>query len=679
MTADDVAKAAPLAVAVPMPTSPVLATSTSIDSLSLSGLVRAFSLIFGEGMSLGLCCWALLSSPRVQSYALENRLPVRERVELLAAAFGTGALGLLLAALYLGISTSGSLRRLQEISARLAPLLVAGILPYMFRWQLWQARELTFGILVTVLGFALHAAILKSLQAPPLFGARLLPLQRLLARLARRWEPWLPATLVVLGALGYAAFFSYFTVANHRNLRTASFDLGLEDNLLWNVLHGGQFMKSSPLVGPVGSHFGYHATFFAYVIAPFYALYQRPEALLIFQSVMIGAAVLPLYALAKRYVSKWAACLVGLAYLLYPPAHGSNLYDFHYIPLGVFFLWLTLYLLETRRYKWTILAVVLTLSVREDVSAALIIVGAYLIFSGRNPRGGIAVASAAAVYFFLMKGVVMPRFLEGGQSFVHQYAGLLPPGERGFGGVMKTVLANPVYTLTSLLEEEKLLYIVQIGAPLCFFPWRRPIGLLCSLPGFFFTLLATGYPPLIQISFQYTAHWTAFLFVALLANLAWIHKPAFAGDLAGTIRQRAWLSTIVLLTVFTSYQYGAILQQNTARGGFGPYVFKTSPEDRANYQKVLALIAKVPPRAKICSSENLVPHVSSRPDSYTLRVGVFDAEYLLFSLPSSGEEAANLRPALAGAFGVVQVLEPYVLAKRGHSKELNPSVMSRVR
>ena len=35
-----------------------------------------------------------------------------------------------------------------------------------------------------------------------------------------------------------------------------------------------------------------------------------------------------------------------------------------------------------------------------------------------------------------------------------------------------------------------------------------------------------------------------------------------------------------------------------------------------------ALIAKVPPLAKISSSENLVPHVSSRPDSYTARVGV---------------------------------------------------------
>ena len=151
---------------------------------------------------------------------------------------------------------------------------------------------------------------------------------------------------------------------HHRSLLTSSFDLGLEDNLLWNVVHGGPFAKMSPLFGPVGSHFGFHATPFAYFIAPFYALYQHAEALLVFQAVMVGLAALPLYLFAARHIGRWPACLVALAYLLYPPVHGANLYDFHYPPLGVFFLWLTLYLVVWGGIRWAFLSFILTLWVR---------------------------------------------------------------------------------------------------------------------------------------------------------------------------------------------------------------------------------------------------------------------------------------------------------------------------
>jgi uncharacterized membrane protein len=453
----------------------------------------------------------------------------------------------------------------------------------------------------------------------------------------------------------------------------------LENNLMWNVVHGEGFFKSSPLSGPRGSHFGYHATFFSYVMAAYYVFWQKPEALLVFQAVMIAAAALPLYGFARLHLGAWAAALIALAYLLYPPVHGSNLYDFHYLPLGVFFLWSTLFLVETGRYKLAALSVLLTLSVREDVAADLIVLGAYLIVASRRSRAGVVIAVVAAIYFVLMKMVLMPLRLKGDASFIHQWQGLVPAGEGGYGGVLKTVFANPVFTLTSLLEPEKFLYVVQIGAPLCFFPWRRPIGLLCSLPGFFFTLLATGYLPLVQISFQYTAHWTAFLFLALVSNLAWVRGPAFPSDTGGRIRWYSWLGAIAVLTLITSHQYGALLQQGSVRGGFVEYRFGTTDEDRERYRKLYALIDKVPPRAKIVSAENIVPHVSSRPDSYTLRQDLYDAEYLLFELPVRGDERTQVRRALNGEFGVVAVEDPFVLAQRGYPKKDNGPVLRKIR
>jgi uncharacterized membrane protein len=503
--------------------------------------------------------------------------------------------------------------------------------------------------------------------------------RRRVERLRSRTERWAPPLIVFSAALVYTVYFSYYTIAYHRSVLTMSYDLGLENNLVWNLVHGGQFMKSAPLVGPVGSHFGFHATFFSYVLGLPYLLHQQPETLLVLQAALLGGAAIPLYLFAQSRIGRWSAAVVAVMYVLYAPLHGSNLYDFHYLPLGVFFLWLTLWLIDAGHYKWGVLAVLLTLSVREDVAADLAVMGGFMLFAGRRPRAGLIVGVVATVYFLVLKMMVMPRFLQGSESFLHQWQGLVPKGGSGYAGVLTTVVGNPAFTLTSLLETDKFLYLVQIGAPFCFFVWRRPIGFFVSLPGFLFTLLSTKYPPLVQISFQYTAHWTAFLFVAFVVCLEWIRKPRFAGDEGGWRRQRVWVMTACFTTLVTSYQYGAMLQQNTARGGFGKYKFVTTAQDEQRYAQLNALIAMVPPDAKITSSEFVVPHVSSRADAYTLRNGMYDAKYMIFEEPPRDDERNFAREALKGDFGVVAVKGPFVLAKRGYDKAKNQAVLKKLR
>jgi hypothetical protein len=184
---------------------------------------------------------------------------------------------------------------------------------------------------------------------------------------------------------------------------------------------------------------------------------------------------------------------------------------------------------------------------------------------------------------------------------------------------------------------------------------------------------------LVQISFQYTAHWTAFLFISFAVALEWTRKSKFPGDNDGWRRQRAWLLTACFTTLVTSYQYGAILQQNTVNGGFGRYKFTYSPEDRKRYVNVQALAAMVPPLAKVTSSEYVVPQISTRPDSYTLRNGVYDAKYILFELPARDDERKFVREALKEDFGVVAVREPFVLAQKGYDRAENQHVLKKLR
>ena len=95
----------------------------------------------------------------------------------------------------------------------------------------------------------------------------------------------------------------------------------------------------------------------------------------------------------------------------------------------------------------------------------------------------------------------------------------------------------------------------------------------------------------------------------------------------------------------------------------------------------MALCTLVPPEAKIAGTERVLPHVSNRPDAYTIRsAGIQDAEYILFPFNIGGIDVDRIHPVLDdGSFGVVDVSGKFILAKRGHSTERNAEVLGRVR
>ena len=429
----------------------------------------------------------------------------------------------------------GGLPAVERVARRLAPLMLIGFVPLFFNWELWyQGRELTFLALVFGFVLGLQPLFRVSLEAGPILPARCARAPGP-ADLARAWRA--SATCggcrsrsSCSGGSGYTIYFSVITLQHHFRLQTMGWDLGIENNLVWNAAHFNRpLFKTSMIGGPEPQPPGLSRNVHLVLDGHLLPAGAPRRTLLVYQSAVIGGAALPLYAFARRHVGDWTACLLSILLLLYAPLHGSNLYDFHYLPFAPFFLWWCLWALESRRNVMATIAVILTLANREDMSALLMVVGIYLVLTGERPRAGLLVTMIGAVYFVVVKLILMPHFLNGYPAYINQYEGLLPEGDNGFGGVLKTVFANPAFTMTNLLERDKLVYLLEIVVPLAFFPWRRPIGLLCAVPGFMFTMLATHYPPLIQISFQYTAYWTSFLFIAVVANLAWIRRAEAAG------------------------------------------------------------------------------------------------------------------------------------------------------
>jgi uncharacterized membrane protein len=569
--------------------------------------------------------------------------------------------------------------RLGEIARRLAPIIPVALLPALLSWRAWDGRLVTFAFAAVAVGWLTVHTVAVAGRQPPLSDRWPRLEGRAEALNASRLGRALPWIAVIAAALGYSLYFSWATVQGHRNGLTMAFDLGIFDNLHWNLIHGGGFFETSTGMGPEGgSHFGRHATWFAYLIAPIYAIREGAETLLAIQAFLLGFAAVPLYGFARHHLPAPAAVLLAVAYLLYPPLHGSNLYDFHFLTLTPFFAFLLAWSIERGRAWEIAVAVALTLSVREDAAFIVAILGAWQLISRRNVRLGAVLIAAGVFYFALMKFVLMPLFI-GGPTFAGMYRELIPPGGRGFGGVLETLVSNPLYAFRVATAPAKLEYALLIGAPILFVALRRPIGALFVVPGVLFTLLASK-PAVTEISFQYTAFWTPYLFIAAAVVLSDRGFPALTAEEV-RLRRRAWLCGVALATLVCSYQYGAVLQRNTAAGGFHDrYAFTTTEEHRALRRDRADIIAALPPDASVSASRFVTAHVTGRRRAYDLRYGPGDAEYVIMKAPPAGKsERRSSREVLSsGEFGVVGENETFILLRRGAPVTDVPRVFRRV-
>jgi uncharacterized membrane protein len=656
--------------------------ATPRSGVYLSSLARGVPLLLGAGASCGLAIWEVVFGDLMVDYVRSNAIELGRR-KLLLLFGGVGvALPLIAIAIYWWTRRARPLDAAQKIESlgwKLSPLCLSVLVPMLFHWQVWKGHDIQFLVIAAITAFAAQKLFYRSLAEPPLFSATS-SIRRRAADALDRWSPWLPWVLVIGLFFFYASYFSFLTLRNHWNLGTSAYDMGIEDNVVFNAMRG-ELLKASPIFGPEGTHLGHHATFFAYVLVPFYAIAPRAETLLIIQATLIGAAVIPLFLFARNRLGPYQAVALAAMYVFYAPLHGANLYDFHYPPLGIGFVFWLAYLVDIGKYRWAIIPLLLSLSVREDIALSVFVLGAYFLLSRSRPRAGLALALVGIGYFLILKMGVMPHFHDGKSTFVWYYEKLVPAGgPGGFGGVLLTMFGNPGYTIGTLLEGAKVKYFLQVMVPFVFLPFRRPIGFVFCLPGLMMTLLASR-AALYDIGFQYTTHWALEMFLASIVILTVVKEPTEVGDEHGETRVRSWLLALALAMAATSYQHGAILQHNTARGGFSAFRFDRTDKDIERYEQLVSLRALIPPEARVAGTERTLPHVSNRPDAYTIRTaGIQDADFVLFQSDIGGVDLERVHPLLDdGTFGVVEIAGSFILAKRGHSTERNAEALKRLR
>jgi uncharacterized membrane protein len=601
-------------------------------------VARSLATLAGAGASAALFGWSFTLSGGLTAFLTKNEVTHVEGQRALVA-LAAGAAAPALVALLAAGRGGGGAARLGRAADVASPFAVLFALPALFDYAAWHDAPLTYLVALTLVALGFERLLHRALVAlgPDAFeGAA-----RAYARRRRLWGRWAPLAVVLAAAAGYAAYMGHYSLLNHRRFGTSSFDLAIYDNLIFNATRGEPF-RTTILFGPGGgNNLASHAEFAVVAFAPVYALFPRAETLLVLQSVLLGFAAVPLYLFAATQVPRWTAALVACAYLFYAPLHGPNFYDFHWLPLAVFFHFWLYYAIATRRTWLVVGALAMLYALREDIAVGLTALGVFLALTGARPRLGTALAAVSALWFVVDKFVIMPW--AGKWWFANMYKDLFPKGESGYGSILKTIATNPFYTLSTLLKEGKVVYLLHLLAPLALLPARRLSLLLLASHAVLFTVLTTGYAPTISIAFQYTTHWIPYLFGGAVLVLRRL------GAEGGAARRRAALGAVCLATLSHSYVFGAVLQRHVFVGGFRKIAFDMGADEWRRYHSFREVAALIPREATVAATDAESPHVSARPTAYSLRDHHGDAEYLLVS--KDGLDYGGARKNLEDALG----------------------------
>ena len=228
-------------------------------------------------------------------------------------------------------------------------------------------------------------------------------MKRITSRITRiNWRASIWGLAVVTSAsLGYIGY----ELISYRHMHFGVFDLGLYNRHLWGMVHGG--FGPNPLMG--FNLLGDHAHFILILLAPFYALWQSPEFLLVVQALGLSLAGWPIYK-AARYLGH--TDLQASAWLI--PFYSffgfwsSLIFPFHVAALSVLPLSWALYFLITRQDRNLVIALIIAALTKEDTPLVAIMIGVYLIILRRQWRLGASLIVAGAVYIEAITKVWIP-------------------------------------------------------------------------------------------------------------------------------------------------------------------------------------------------------------------------------------------------------------------------------
>ena len=480
----------------------------------------------------------------------------------------------------------------------------------------------------------------------------------------------------VLGIiLAHAVTFSALAIIRDRGVWSASVDLGIFKEALWNTLHGHPMF--SPTVGY--SFLGEHFSPVLFLLVPFYALSPTSACLLIIQTVAVSVAAWPVYLVARdRGLRRVTATLLAGAMLASPPLHTALLYDFHMDLLAAPALaWLVL-ALSRRRFGQAFVAVALLVSVKEDmfIPAVGALLACALPGDARDRRWSAALGAVAVGWCLFAMAVLLKRFGPPPGVPVYMSDGNEPQGYKflrnfrhlaGPGGPLGQLLGQPVrYVLWAFTEGRLTTFITLL----------TPVGFAALLAGWRITLLMplgiillSDNPEIVALRYHYSAIQHPGVYLAAAFGLA----ALVAGSRRPERTERAVAAYVLVASLMLVATHPSSMAARTHATDTRAITAHTRAVD--------ALAALVPASVPVSSSTWIGPRFSNRPWGALFPNGLDRADWVLVDLqrpawPASVEQRdSTLLHLMRNGFGSVAVRDGVILLQRGRSPQGNPEAV----
>jgi len=331
--------------------------------------------------------------------------------------------------------------------------------------------------------------------------------------------------------------------------------------LLYSIATTGKpwGLNQELLVSGTLNYLSVHFVPLIYFFAIPFKLWPYSETLLVFNSIAMISAAIPLYKLAfNSYQDRKFALFTTSLLLWYPTFQYIVMYEFEMLRFSIpIILWM-LYFWQKKKMLGYYSFVLLAVLVREEVGLTIMMFGIYLILIEKQLRTGLITALIGVGAFAVITQTVMLS-LRGGEGYQHIAMGSFGAFGNSISEIIINAIKNPLLVLKTILQPIKLANAFMFFLPLLFIPFLAPAILIAILANFGVGLLSESIthvsymlfyisPSIPFIFYGFIKGWPRFL-VFLERFPIWENRVKRSNNI-DSAAMAAVLSTLLIANIF---------------------------------------------------------------------------------------------------------------------------------